>query len=165
MALALAAAFYRPIMPLADAYALRGLGGLKRAYGRVRLWGSAAFIVGSFGAGLLLERIAASDLIWLVVAALTITAAAAYALSPLPAREKSLSATRVSSAQDLLRDHAFVAAAPAARLIQARPPISYGLPPPRSPAPRPARGAPPAPSAPPPAAPIALLALSPPLPP
>src|SRR5215475_4246580 len=59
MALALASAFYTPIMPLADAYALRGLGGLKRAYGPVRLWGSAAFIVGSFGAGLLLERIAA----------------------------------------------------------------------------------------------------------
>jgi len=127
MALALASAFYTPIMPLADAYALRGLGGLKRAYGPVRLWGSAAFIVGSFGAGLLLERIAASDLIWLVVAALTITAAAAYALSPLPAREKSLSATRVSSAQDLLRDHAFVAAAAAASLIQASHAVYYGF--------------------------------------
>src|SRR6516225_2437151 len=104
LALALASAFYTPIMPLADAYALRGLGGLGRAYGPVRLWGSAAFIVGSFGAGLLLERIAARDLIWLVVAPLTLTAAAAYALSRLPAREGSLSATHVSSARDLLRD-------------------------------------------------------------
>ena len=47
LGLALASTFYTPIMPLADAYALRGLGGLKRAYGPVRLWGSAAFIVGS----------------------------------------------------------------------------------------------------------------------
>src|SRR6266446_2200954 len=127
MALALASAFYTPIMPLADAYALRGLGGLGRAYGPVRLWGSAAFIVGSFGAGLLLERIGASDLIWLVVAALTITAAAAYALSPLAAREKGLSATRVSSAQDLLRDPAFLTAAAAASLIQASHAIYYGF--------------------------------------
>src|SRR5262249_1875786 len=93
-ALALASAFFTPIMPLADAYALRGLGGLGRAYGPVRLWGSAAFIVGSFGAGLLLERIAARDLIWLMVAALATTAVAAYALSPLPGREESPSATQ-----------------------------------------------------------------------
>jgi PPP family 3-phenylpropionic acid transporter len=127
LALALASAFYTPIMPLADAYALRGLGGLGRAYGPVRLWGSAAFIVGSFGAGLLLERIAARDLIWLIIAALTTTAVAAYALSPLPAREESLSATRVSSAHDLLRNHALVAAAAAASLIQASHAVYYGF--------------------------------------
>src|SRR5262249_57760514 len=127
MTLALASAFYTPIMPLADAYALRGLGGLGRAYGPVRLWGSAAFIVGSFGAGLLLERIAARGLIWLVVAALTLTAAAAYALSPLSAREESLSAARASSAQDLLRDPAFLAAAAAASLIQASHAVYYGF--------------------------------------
>ena len=127
LALALASAFYTPIMPLADAYALRRLGGLGRAYGPVRLWGSAAFIVGSFGAGLVLERIAARDLIWLMVAALTITAAAACTLSPLPAREESPSATQVSSAHDLLRDPALVAAAAAASLIQASHAVYYGF--------------------------------------
>ena len=127
MALALASAFYTPIMPLADAYALRGLGGLKRAYGPVRLWGSAAFIVGSFGAGLLLDLIAARELVWLIVAALTITAAAAYALAPLPAHDESPSAARASSAQDLLRDRALVAAAAAASLIQASHAIYYGF--------------------------------------
>src|SRR5215831_13541135 len=126
-ALALASAFYTPIMPLADAYALRGLGGLGRAYGPVRLWGSAAFIVGSFGAGLLLERIAARDLIWLMVAALATTAVAAYALSPLPGREESPSATQVSSAHDLLRNPALVAAAAAASLIQASHAVYYGF--------------------------------------
>ena len=127
MALALASLFYTPIMPLADAYALRGLGRLGRAYGPVRLWGSAAFIVGSFGAGLLLDLIAARELVWLIVAALTITAAAAYALAPLPAHEESPSATRLSSAQDLLRDPAFLAAAAAASLIQASHAIYYGF--------------------------------------
>ena len=127
IAFALASVFYAPLMPLSDAYALRGLAAVGRAYGPVRLWGSAAFIVGSFGAGLLLERIAARDLIWLLVAALTITAAAAYALSPLPAREESPSATQPSSAHDLLRDPALVAAAAAASLIQASHAVYYGF--------------------------------------
>ena len=60
---ALASAAYMPMMPLADAYALRGLGNLGRAYGPVRLWGSAAFIAGSLGAGVLLDSIATRDLI------------------------------------------------------------------------------------------------------
>ena len=50
-ALVLAAFFYMLLMPLADAYALRGLAQRGRSYGPVRLWGSAAFIVGSFGCG------------------------------------------------------------------------------------------------------------------
>ena len=41
VAFALASALYTPIMPLADAYALRGLGRRRRGYGPVRLWGSA----------------------------------------------------------------------------------------------------------------------------
>jgi PPP family 3-phenylpropionic acid transporter len=127
MALALASVFYTPIMPLADAYALRGLGRLGRAYGPVRLWGSAAFIVGSLGAGLLLDLIAARELIWLIVAALTITAAAAYALAPLPPHEGNPSATHLSSAQGLLRDPAFLAAAAAASLIQASHAVYYGF--------------------------------------
>ena len=127
MALALASVFYTPIMPLADAYALRGLGCLRRAYGPVRLWGSADFIVGSFGAGLLLDLIAARELIWLMVAALTITAAAAYALAPLPPHQGNPSATQLSSARDLLRDGAFLAAAAAASLIQASHAVYYGF--------------------------------------
>ena len=42
---ALASAAYAPVMMLADTYALRGLAQHDRAYGPVRLWGSAAFIV------------------------------------------------------------------------------------------------------------------------
>ena len=127
IALALASVFYTPIMPLADAYALRGLGRLRRAYGAVRLWGSAAFIVGSFGAGLLLDLIPARELIWLIVAALTITAAAAYALAPLPPHQGNPSATQLSSARDLLRDPALLTAAAAASLIQASHAIYYGF--------------------------------------
>lgn len=126
-AFALASAFYTPVMPLADAYALRGLGRRGRAYGPVRLWGSAAFIVGSFGAGLVLDVIAARDLIWLVVAALVITTVTACALAPLAARESIGSATTLSSAHGLLRDPGFLAAAVAAGLIQASHALYYGF--------------------------------------
>ena len=43
----LASAAHTPVFLLVDAYALRGLGRHGRAYGPVRLWGSAAFIVSS----------------------------------------------------------------------------------------------------------------------
>src|SRR6187200_2934449 len=99
-----ASAFYTPIMPLADAYALRGLGRLGRAYGPVRMWGSAAFIAGSFGAGVLLDVAPARDLIWLIVAAAVITAAAACVLKPLALHAGSARAAELSSASGIWRD-------------------------------------------------------------
>ena len=125
-AFALASIFYTPLMPLADAYALRGLGALGRAYGPVRLWGSAAFIVGSFAGGLVLDVVPARDLIWLVAAALVMTASAACTLSPLAPRETSR-AKPLRSARDLLRDPALLAAMAAASLIQASHAIYYGF--------------------------------------
>ena len=126
IAFALASIFYTPLMPLADAYALRGLGALRRAYGPVRLWGSAAFIVGSFAGGLVLDVVPARDLIWLVAAALVITASAGCTLSPLAPRETS-TAKPLRSARDLLRDPALLAAMAAASLIQASHAIYYGF--------------------------------------
>lgn len=151
-AFALASAFYTPIMPLTDAYALRGLGHLRRAYGPVRLWGSLAFIAGSFGAGVLLDVIPARDLIWLIVAAMAVTAAAACALAPFapslvptssvpsPALSSAPSsvanqaphqaggpATATSSVQGMLRNPAFLSIAAAASLIQASHAVFYGF--------------------------------------
>lgn len=146
-AFALASAFYTPIMPLTDAYALRGLGHFRRAYGPVRLWGSLAFIAGSFGAGVLLDVIPARDLIWLIVAAMAVTAAAACALAPfapslVPSSAPSsvtssvasdaphqagAPATASSSAPGMLRNPAFLAIAAAASLIQASHAVFYGF--------------------------------------
>jgi PPP family 3-phenylpropionic acid transporter len=127
MAFIFASVFYTPIMPLADAYALRGLGRLGRAYGPVRMWGSAAFIVGSFGAGLLLDVTAAVDLIWLIVAAAAITAVAACTLKPLAAHPGSAPEAGLSSASGVWRDPAFLAVAAAASLIQASHAVYYGF--------------------------------------
>jgi MFS transporter, PPP family, 3-phenylpropionic acid transporter len=126
LAYALASAFFTPLIPLADAYALRGLGHIGRAYGPVRLWGSAAFIVGTFAAGLLLDVIAARDLIWIMVATLAMTTAAALALSPLTLRD-GVAAKGLPFARDLLRDPVLLAAAAAAGLIQASHAIYYGF--------------------------------------
>jgi MFS transporter, PPP family, 3-phenylpropionic acid transporter len=128
-AFALASAFYTPIMPLLDAYALRGLGHFRRAYGPVRLWGSLAFIAGSFGAGVVLDVIPARDLIWLIVAAMAITAAAACALAPLAPAVASSPSTKTasSSAPRLLRDPVFLAVAAAASLVQASHAVYYGF--------------------------------------
>jgi PPP family 3-phenylpropionic acid transporter len=82
-AMALTAAFATPTIPLADAYALKGLGLRGRAYGPVRLWGSAAFIAANLGAGLASGWIQPSGYIWLTVAAFGATAAASLGLGPL----------------------------------------------------------------------------------
>src|SRR5258705_8000885 len=82
-AYALASAAYAPVLMLTDAYALRGLARRGRAYGPVRLWGSAAFIVSSFGAGLLLDVLAPGDLIWLIVSATGFATFAGFRLSPI----------------------------------------------------------------------------------
>ena len=121
---ALASVAYTPIMPLTDSYALRGLGRLGRAYGPVRLWGSAAFIVGSFIAGFATDLIPARHLIWLIVAASAITAAAALALEPV---QTSASATEPPPRRGLLRDPAFIAVMAAASLIQASHAVYYGF--------------------------------------
>jgi PPP family 3-phenylpropionic acid transporter len=126
LAYTLASAFFTPLMPLADAYALRGLSQTGRAYGPVRLWGSAAFIVGTFAAGLLLDVIDPRDLIWIMVATLAMTTAAAVPLSPLTLRHGG-AAKDLPFARGLLRDPVLLAAAAAASLIQASHAIYYGF--------------------------------------
>jgi PPP family 3-phenylpropionic acid transporter len=126
VALTLAAFFYTPLMPLADAYALRGLAQRGVSYGPVRLWGSAAFIAGSFGAGLLLEWIAPGNLIWLLVAAMLPAAFAACALGPVSAAAPA-KLKRTASAKGLLRNPAFLLVALATSLIQASHAVYYGF--------------------------------------
>src|SRR5262249_39315911 len=58
---------WTPLVPLSDAYALRGVRQYGLKYGPLRLWGSAAFVVGALACGLLIDRIAAKHLIWIIV--------------------------------------------------------------------------------------------------
>ena len=117
---------FTPVMPLADTYALRGLAAQGRAYGPVRLWGSAAFIAGSFGAGLASDLLPARDLIWLIVAASAGMVLAALALAPMPGTHGAAS-TPPAERRSLLRDRAFLAVVAAAALIQASHAVYYGF--------------------------------------
>lgn len=126
---ALAAAALAPVLPLADAYALRGLTGRAWSYGSVRLWGSVTFIVANLGGGVLLARLGAHDLIWAVVAALALNAGAALALDPLaPAAPEAAGPSAARQAgRSLWRSPAFIAVVLAASLIQASHAVLYGF--------------------------------------
>ncbi len=117
---------FTPLMPLADAYALKGLAARGRAYGPVRLWGSAAFIAGTFIAGIATDTIAARDLIWLIVAGYGINALVALMLAPLSAGTQQAVET-APQRRSLLRDKAFIAAVVAASLIQSSHAVYYGF--------------------------------------
>jgi PPP family 3-phenylpropionic acid transporter len=114
-----------PVMPLTDAYALKGLAQRGRNYGRVRLWGSVAFIAANLTGGALLDLLAPGRLIWVIFAgncALAIAAMLLAAEPPQPAR-----APTAPQAQRHLRRPAFLAVAAAASLIQASHAVYYGF--------------------------------------
>jgi PPP family 3-phenylpropionic acid transporter len=115
---------YTPTMPLVDAYALRGVGRYGGGYGPIRLWGSASFIVGSFGAGLLLHAMAPQHLIWLIAGGYGLTALIALGLAPVSSGEPRAEGPRGSA---LLRNPVFLAAILAASLIQASHALLYGF--------------------------------------
>lgn len=117
---------FTPVMPLADTYALQGLSAHGRAYGPVRLWGSAAFIAGSFLAGFAADILPARHLIWLIVAGTVVVAFSAFTLTPLKTRTASAGGLP-PAAKPLLRDPAFIAVLAAASLIQASHAVYYGF--------------------------------------
>jgi PPP family 3-phenylpropionic acid transporter len=106
-----------PSIPLIDAYALRGIKQYGLNYGPLRLWGSAAFVVGALACGLLIDAIAATHLIWIIVAVAFLAALASLGLQPLDNPRTSPAASVDTSA--LLRDPGFLAIILSAALIQA----------------------------------------------
>jgi MFS transporter, PPP family, 3-phenylpropionic acid transporter len=126
IAYALASLAFTPVMPLCETYALKGLSARGRAYGPVRLWGSAAFIAGTFAAGFATDTIAARHLIWLIAAASLLSAFTALALAPLANAAPAKSAPQ-HPRRHLLRDPAFVAVLAASSLIQASHAVYYGF--------------------------------------
>ena len=126
IAYALASLALTPVMPLAETYALKGLSQRGHAYGPVRLWGSAAFILGSFVAGFAADTVPARDLIWLIAVACLISALTALTLAPLSAAAAPASEPAMAR-KPLLRDHAFIAVLAAASLIQASHAVYYSF--------------------------------------
>ena len=97
LVLAMAASIpHTPMTALLDAYAVSGLKRHGRAYGPVRLWGSVSFIAANLAAGLMLDLIAARDLIWLIVAAAAFAGRRLGAHAAARARRHARSARRVA---------------------------------------------------------------------
>ncbi len=116
LAFAATACVWTPMIPLTDAYALRGVARYGLNYGPLRLWGSAAFVVGALACGLLVDIIAARHLIWVIVAVAGLGAAASLGLQPLDKPKTASTAAPGTTA--LLRDGGFLAIIMAASLIQ-----------------------------------------------
>jgi PPP family 3-phenylpropionic acid transporter len=110
------ACVWTPMVPLTDAYALRGVARYGLDYGPLRLWGSVAFILGALACGFLVDIIAARHLIWIIAAMAALGAVIGLGLQPLAPP------TAVPAAFDranaLLRDPGFLAIIIASALIQ-----------------------------------------------
>jgi len=110
------ASMWTPIVPLTDAYALRGVARYGLSYGPLRLWGSAAFVVGALASGLSADLVATRHLIWVIFAVAALGGAISLALQPLD-KPSAAPAVRHGAAA-LLRSPGFVAIIAASALIQ-----------------------------------------------
>ncbi|CAN7327276.1 MFS transporter [Bradyrhizobium sp. LjRoot220] len=125
LAYAVTCCLWTPMLPLTDAYALGGVARYGLNYGPLRLWGSAAFVVGALVCGLLVDFIAASQLIWVIAAMAALGAVASLGLQPLDRPKPP--ATAVHGGNALLRDPGFLAIIVAAGLIQGSHAAYYGF--------------------------------------
>jgi MFS transporter, PPP family, 3-phenylpropionic acid transporter len=108
--------FWTPLIPLTDAYALRGVARFGLNYGPLRLWGSAAFVVGALACGMLVDVVAATHLIWVIAGVAALGAIASLGLQPLDRPKAAAAAVKGASA--LLRDPGFLAIIFTSALIQ-----------------------------------------------
>jgi MFS transporter, PPP family, 3-phenylpropionic acid transporter len=110
------ACLWTPMVPLTDAYALRGVARYGLNYGPLRLWGSAAFVVGALICGLLVDVIAPQHLIWVIAATAALGALVSLGLQRLD--NPRTAPVTPHGAGALLRDRGFLAIIVAAALIQ-----------------------------------------------
>ncbi|HMH96729.1 MAG TPA: MFS transporter, partial [Bradyrhizobium sp.] len=116
LAYAATCSLWTPMVPLTDAYALRGVRQFGLSYGPLRLWGSAAFVAGALACGLLVDIIAAKSLIWVIASVAALGAFVSLGLQPLG---NPKSATHLQQgAGALLRDPGFLAIIVTSALIQ-----------------------------------------------
>jgi len=116
LAYAVTCCVWTPMVPLIDAYALRGVRQYGLKYGPLRLWGSAAFVVGALACGVLIDVISARNLIWIIAGMAALSALVSLGLQPLAPLKSSPAAAHGASV--LLRDKGFLAIIVTSALIQ-----------------------------------------------
>ena len=113
---AVTACLWTTLTPLTDGYALRGVARYRLNYGPLRLWGSAAFVVGALACGLLVDLIAAKHLIWVIASVAALGALVGLGLQPLDSPKPTAASALGGTA--LLRDPGFLAIIATSALIQ-----------------------------------------------
>lgn len=122
---AVIACLWTPLSPLTDGYALKGVTRHGLDYGRMRLWGSASFVVFALIAGLLLRVIDAQNLIWVLVAMALLSALVGIGIMPL--RAEPVESAPKERASGLLRKPLFLTIIGASALIQGSHAAYYGF--------------------------------------
>ena len=125
LAINLAAALaHQPIMPLAESQTMAAVVRGRLDYGRIRLWGSLAFIVGTVGAGRLMSGRDAEIVLYLILAGLALTFACALAL---PRQEAPAGVRASGGMRALITKPQFMIFLLAAGLLQASHAAYYGF--------------------------------------
>lgn len=117
-------AAWSPIMPLAESLTMMAGSADELDYGRVRLWGSLAFIATAVGAGYLLSGRSADLIYWVILIALAVTVAATLGL---PATTAPPAAGARFAPFEVLRDRRFLLFLLAATLIQGSHAVYYAF--------------------------------------
>ncbi len=107
---------WTPVVPLTDAYALRGVLNYGLNYGRLRLWGSAAFIVGTLLCGGLADIMPAPGLIWIILSMALLGGLSSLLLQALDPPPRTTAALK--RGRNLLSDPGFLCIIISSALIQ-----------------------------------------------
>ena len=118
------AIWFHALIPLGESQTMAAVIERRLDYGRIRLWGSIAFIAGTVGAGALLTGSDPDLVLILILAALGATLIAALAL---PARRAEAPVAGRNGIMVLLRQRRFVLFLGAASLMQASHAVYYGF--------------------------------------
>ena len=119
-----AAVCFQPMIPLVESQTMAAVLRENLDYGRIRLWGSLSFILGTVGAGFLITGRAPVLVFYLVLGALALTLVAALALPATQARRHDGASL---SPLKLLRNRRFLLFLAAAAPIQASHAAYYGF--------------------------------------
>ncbi|MBR1219711.1 MFS transporter [Bradyrhizobium sp. U87765 SZCCT0131] len=122
---AVTACVWTPIIPMVDGYALKGVARHGIDYGPVRLWGSAAFIVGSLACGVMIDFVTASFVIWVIAAIALIEALTSLGLQRLDRDARPIAGASRASA--LLRQPGFLAIIFTSALVQGSHAVYYAF--------------------------------------
>ena len=125
------AVFWNSILPIADTIAVAGSQDFGLDYGRMRLWGSLAFIGGSLGAGVVLTRMAAEAVLWMLIGVQVLVVLCALALPRAGTQAATAGdrpeALRPAELAPLFRNAVFPAFLIAAALTQATHAMYYAV--------------------------------------